>query len=119
MAPRIKTFPDLVRNEAIAVVSAMTAVFLISAVSDAPIGGPADSSGIPVENVKAPWIFLGIQQMLRYFPAVIGGVIIPFAGLLMLISIPFVSKRVDQPVQVVFWAIILISLGVTVWGYFV
>ena len=88
------------RNEAIAVVSAITAVLLISAVSDAPIGGPADSSGIPVENVKAPWIFLGIQQMLRYFPAVIGGVIIPLAGLLMLTSIPFVSTKVDQPVQV-------------------
>jgi len=119
MAPRIKTFPDLVRNEAIAAVSAMTAVFLISAVLDAPMGGPADSSGIPVENVKAPWIFLGIQQMLRYFPAVIGGVIIPLAGLLVLISIPFVSKKVDQPVQVIFWAIILISSAVTIWGYLV
>jgi hypothetical protein len=119
MALRIKTFPYLVRNEAIVAVSAMTAVFLISAVSDAPIGGPADSSGIPVENVKAPWIFLGIQQMLRYFPAVIGGVVIPLAGLLMLTSIPFISKMVNQPVQVIFWATILISLAITVWGYFV
>ena len=118
MAPRIKTFPELVRNEIIAAVSAMTAVILISAVLDAPIGGPADFSGIPVEHVKAPWIFLGIQQMLRYLPALVGGVIIPLAGLLMLTSMPFVSKKVDQPVQVIFWAIILISLAVTIWGYF-
>ncbi len=117
MAPRIKTFPDLVRNEAIAAIAAATALFLISAVSDAPLGGPADSLGIPLENVKAPWIFLGIQQMLRYFSPVIGGVIMPIAGFLMLISTPFISKRVNRLAQVTFWGIILICLMTTIQGY--
>ena len=28
------------------------------------MGGMANPSGVPVENVKAPWIFVGIQEML-------------------------------------------------------
>ncbi len=117
MAIRIKTFPDLVRNEAFAAIAAITAVFLISAALDAPIGGPADPGGIPAENVKAPWIFVGIQQMLRYFPTIAAGVLIPAAALMGLIAVPFVSEKHKLLVQLIFYAIILISLLVTVWGY--
>jgi hypothetical protein len=117
MTLRIKTFPDLVRKEAFAALVATMAVFLISAVLDAPIGGPADSSGIPAENVKAPWIFVGIQQMLRYFPAMVAGVLVPVAALLALIAIPFISAKHKLPMRIIFFAIILISVAVTVWGY--
>jgi len=117
MTLRIKTFPDLVRKEAFAAVVATTAVFLISALLDAPIGGPADSSGIPAENVKAPWIFVGIQQMLRYLPTIVAGVLVPVAALLGLIAVPFISEKPNLPVRLIFFAIILTSLAVTVWGY--
>jgi quinol-cytochrome oxidoreductase complex cytochrome b subunit len=117
MTPRIKTFPDLVRKEAFAAVVAITVVFLISATLDAPIGGPADSCGIPAENVKAPWIFVGIQQMLRYFPTMVAGVFVPVAALLGLIAIPFISEKPNLPMRLIFFAIIFISLAVTVWGY--
>jgi len=117
MTLRIKTFPDLVRKEALAAILATAAVFLICVVLDAPIGGPADSSGIPAENVKAPWIFVGIQQMLRYFPPMVVGILVPAAALVMLMAIPFISEKPNLPVRLVFFAIILISLAVTVWGY--
>ncbi len=117
MTLRIKTFPDLVRKEAFAAVVATTVIFLISAVWDAPIGGPADPSGIPAENVKAPWIFVGIQQMLRYLPTMVAGVLVPVAALLGLIAIPFISEKPNLPMRLIFFAIILISLAMTVWGY--
>jgi quinol-cytochrome oxidoreductase complex cytochrome b subunit len=117
MTLRIKTFPDLVRREVFAAVVAITAVFLLSAVLDAPIGGPADPSGIPAENVKAPWIFVGIQQMLRYLPTMVAGVLVPGAALLGLIAMPFISEKPNLSMRLIFSAIILISLAVTVWGY--
>jgi hypothetical protein len=117
MTLRIKTFPDLVRKEAFAAVVAITAVFLISAVLDAPIGGPADPNGIPAEHVKAPWIFVGVQQMLRYLPTMVAGFLVPVAALLGLIAIPFASEKPNLPVRLMFFAIILISLAVTAWGY--
>jgi menaquinol-cytochrome c reductase cytochrome b/c subunit len=118
MTLRLKTFPDLVQKEAFAAIVAIAVVFLLSAALDAPIGGPADLSGIPAENVKAPWIFVGIQQMLRYFHAVIAGIVMPLVALLMLGALPFIFERRKLPVRLIFFAIILISLAVTIWGYF-
>ena len=117
MALRIKTFPDLVRKEAFAAIVAITAVLLVSAVLDAPIGGPADPGGVPAENVKAPWIFVGVQQMLRYLPTMVAGVLVPAAALLGLIAMPFISEKPNLFVRLTFFAIILISVAVTVWGY--
>jgi len=117
MTLHIKTFPDLVRKEAFAAVVATAAIFLISAVWDAPIGGPADPSGIPAENVKAPWIFVGIQQTLRFLPTMVAGVLVPVAALLGLIAIPFISEKPNLLMRLIFFAIIIISLAVTVWGY--
>ncbi len=117
MTLRLKTFPDLVRKEAFAAAVATMAIFLLSAVLDAPIGGPADPSGIPAENVKAPWIFVGIQQTLRYLPTMVAGVLVPAAALLGLIAIPFISEKPNLLARLIFFAIILISLALTVWGY--
>jgi hypothetical protein len=38
---------------------------------------------------KAPWYFLGLQELLHYFPPVVGGVLIPTMVVLALIVIPY------------------------------
>ncbi len=116
MTRRIKT-PDLVRKEAFAGLLGITVVLLISAGMDAPIGGPADPTGIPAADVRAPWIFIGIQKILRYLPAMLGGVIIPGAAALALICIPFLSQKNKFQARFVFWTIIIISLLITLWAY--
>jgi quinol-cytochrome oxidoreductase complex cytochrome b subunit len=91
---------------------------------DAPTGGPADPSGLPAENVKAPWIFVGIQQTLRYLPAVVAGVMLPLAALLIIALLPFVSfpsasKRGNSGIgAAIFFGLAIITLVFTVWGYF-
>jgi ubiquinol-cytochrome c reductase cytochrome b subunit len=110
--------PDLLRKEVLAAVLSISAVALLSAWLDAPLQGPADIAGIPPEHVKAPWIFVGIQQMLRYLPAVIAGVLAPLAALAFSAAIPLLHPR-KPAVPIVIFSGVWIVLGlVTLWGYF-
>ena len=85
---RVKTVPDLVAKELIALLSACSILILVSTFLDAPLGGPADPNALPMENVKAPWIFVGIQQMLRFLPPWLAGIFIPFMAILLLSGPP-------------------------------
>lgn len=123
-APRIGSFPDLLRKEALAALLSLAALCILAALIDAPTGGPADPSGLSAENVKAPWIFVGIQQMLRYLPAVVAGVMLPLAALLIIGILPFVilrsaSKRGNSRIgAAIFFGLTIVMLVLTVWGYF-
>jgi hypothetical protein len=115
---KIRSVPDLLRKEALAATVGLVLVFLVSVVLDAPIEGPVDPGGIPAEHVKAPWIFVGIQQMLRYLPAVLAGVLLPVAALIALGLIPWIPTLGRKAKGVVFFGIVLAFLVLTVWGYF-
>jgi quinol-cytochrome oxidoreductase complex cytochrome b subunit len=114
---RIRSVPDLVRKEGLAALIALAAVGLLSVLTDAPIEGPADPSGLATEHVKAPWIFVGIQQMLRYLPPILAGIAIPVGVLLALALLPYAyRKRILT--RVLFWGIVAAVVILTVWGYF-
>ncbi len=105
------------RKEGLAALIALAAVGLLSVLADAPIEGPADPSGLAAEHVKAPWIFVGIQQMLRYLPPILAGIAIPAGVLLALALIPYAyGNRVFT--RIVFWGIAGAVVVLTVWGYF-
>jgi quinol-cytochrome oxidoreductase complex cytochrome b subunit len=113
---RIRSVPDLLRKEGLASLIALAAVGLLSALVDAPLEGPADPSGLAAEHVKAPWIFVGIQQLLRYFPPVLAGIVIPLGVLLALVLVPYVyGKRTLT--RFVFFAVVATVILLTVWGY--
>lgn len=95
---------------------ALTAVCLISAFSDAPLGAPADPAGIPAGDVKAPWIFIGIQQMLRFLPPFSAGVVLPLTGLALLGLLPFIPRNRRMLTFATFFGITIISVMLTVWG---
>jgi len=118
---RIKSSPDLVRKEILAALVALTAVSLVSALWDAPLQGPADPQGIPAQDVKAPWIFVGIQQMLRFASPFLAGVVIPVAALLIiagLVYLPQGEARWRITSKILFLALLLIGAALTLWGYF-
>lgn len=116
-ARRIKSTPDLVRKEALAAVVVFAVVCLVSGVWDAPLEGPADPMGIPAENVKAPWIFLGIQQLLRYLPAWLAGVVVPVAALAAFGFVPYLWRIRGKSAATCVCGIVLVFLALTVWGY--
>ena len=114
---RIRSVPDLLRKEGLAALIALAAVGLLSALVDAPLEGPADLAGLATEHVKAPWIFVGIQQMLQYFPPILAGIVIPLGLLLALALVPY-SYRSRTLTRVLFFAVAAAVVVLTVWGYF-
>lgn len=111
----IRAVPNLVRKELIALLFACAILALFSALFDAPMEGPADPNGVPTENVKAPWIFVGIQQMLKTLPPELAGIIIPLISLIMLTIIPLIFS--PDLAYVLFFGILGAASVLTVWGY--
>ncbi len=109
---------ELVRKEALAALILFLLVCVLSIVADAPLEGPADPAAITGEPVKAPWIFCGIQQMLRHISPVLAGFMLPLSALLVLGLIPFVARIGRFTQSVLFFAVVLISFMLSAWGYF-
>ena len=67
---------------------------LISLFFNAPLEGLADPSHTP-NPAKAPWYFLGLQELLHYFPPVVAGVLVPTLVVLALIVIPYFNINIE------------------------
>ncbi len=113
---RVKTFPELVTKELVALLSACSILVLLSALFDAPMGGPADPNGVPMENVKAPWIFIGIQKMLRTLPPEFAGIIIPVMAILLIAICPILLNQ-RKFGSIIFFGILGAATVLTLWGY--
>jgi quinol-cytochrome oxidoreductase complex cytochrome b subunit len=61
---------------------------------NAPLEGIADPSHTP-NPAKAPWYFLGLQEMLHYFPPVVAGVMVPTLVVIALIVIPYFNINIE------------------------
>ncbi|MBI1908846.1 MAG: cytochrome C [Deltaproteobacteria bacterium] len=87
---KIHCWPFLVRVEFI--VGLATLIFLTawSLLLDAPLEEPANTSRTPNPS-KAPWYFLGLQEMLVYFDPWIAGVVLPSLIIVGLMVIPYVD----------------------------
>jgi len=109
--------PDLLRKEVLAAALSLCAILLLSGALDAPLQAPADPTGMPPEHVKAPWIFVGIQQMLRYLPAVIAGVLLPLAAVAITAILPNLTTRKPRASVLLFFAVWLLLGLATLWGY--
>ena len=91
---RVMTYPEvffraLVAIEVFAIALVLTALFW-----DAPLEGLADPMHTP-NPAKAPWYFLGLQEMLHYFPPVVAGVLVPGLVVMALIVIPYFNINVE------------------------
>ncbi len=89
---RIFTWPYLVRNEFLAAILLMVILTVWSIVLDAPLEAPANPAKTPNPS-KAPWYFLGLQEMLVYFDPWIAGVIFPTLIIVGLMAIPYMDRN--------------------------
>ena len=70
------------------------ALVVTSLLWDAPLEGLADPMHTP-NPAKAPWYFLGLQEMLHYFPPVVAGVLVPGLVVMALIVIPYFRVYIE------------------------
>ena len=90
----VMTFPEAIFKAAVAIEILTIVLVLVSLFFDAPLEGVADSMLTP-NPAKAPWYFLGLQELLHYFPPVIAGVLIPGMVVLALVVIPYFNINIE------------------------
>ena len=90
----VDTVPhQVVRDVALALV-VLAVILLIAMVFDAPLADQANP-GLSPNPTKAPWYFMGIQELLMHFHPVFALLVIPGLLLLGLLSIPYINYEVD------------------------
>lgn len=90
----VAAFPHLIIREIILFQVVVVALSLVAILFDAPL----ESIANPVETpnpAKAPWYFLGLQELLHYFPPVVAGVLLPALVVIALIVIPYARINLE------------------------
>lgn len=84
----VMTFPHLLVRELIALLAASLALVVVSLIFDAPLEELANAEVTP-NPAKAPWYFLGLQELLHYYPPLVSGVVLPGLVVVALIVVPY------------------------------
>ncbi len=91
---RVMTYPEVFFRTAVAIEVLVVVLVITSLRWNAPLEGLADPMHTP-NPAKAPWYFLGLQELLHYFPPVVAGVLIPGLVVMALIIIPYFNINVE------------------------
>jgi hypothetical protein len=89
---KVLVWPDLVYTELICLVLATAGLTIWAIVSKAPLEQPANPGYAP-NPAKAPWYFLGLQEMLVYFDPWMAGVVYPGLIILGLMAMPYIDTN--------------------------
>src|SRR5229473_295511 len=96
--PQLMTFPHLLIREAIAFQVLVIVMVLVALFWDAPLEQLANPLLTP-NPAKAPWYFLGLQELLHYFPPFVAGILIPTLVVIALVIIPYFNVNIEgEPV---------------------
>lgn len=87
---KVLTWPDLVYTELICMIVVTAVLIAWGIVLQAPLEEPASAAKTPNPS-KAPWYFLGLQEMLVYFDPWMAGVVLPSVILVGLMAIPYID----------------------------
>jgi quinol-cytochrome oxidoreductase complex cytochrome b subunit len=121
--PRRITRFELVRREVLAMVLAAAALILLAALIPPPLAAPIQDASQPLSlEVRAPWFFLWVQQLLRYGDAFWMGIVLPLGALLALAGLPYLFPagekgawfpRAGRPAQILLIGLALVWLILT------
>ncbi len=87
---KLHTWPFLVRSEFLMSVAVIVILAVWSLTINAPLEGPANTTRTPNPS-KAPWYFLGLQEMLVFFDPWYAGVVLPSLVIVGLMLIPYLD----------------------------
>jgi hypothetical protein len=116
---KVHTWPHLLVGEFVSMLSLMALVTIFSALVRAPLLEQANFNQTPNPS-KAPWYFLGLQELLTIWHPMVAGVTIPGMGLIVLMMAPYIDKNpATKPndrkfavclftIFLMFWAVLVI-----------
>ncbi len=84
----VSTLPHLLMRELAVGLALVAAVMVFSVLVDAPLGAPANP-GMSPNPAKAPWYFLGFQELQLHFDPLFSILIVPLLGALFFMAIPY------------------------------
>ena len=93
--PKLMTYPHVLVREAIVFEVLIIGMVLVALLWDAPLEQLANPLLTP-NPAKAPWYFLGLQELLHFFPPFVAGIVIPTLVILALIVIPYFNVNVES-----------------------
>jgi hypothetical protein len=115
---KVHTWPHLLVVEFAAALALTAMVLIFSAIVRAPLLGLADVNQTPNPS-KAPWYFLGLQELLTMFHPMVAGVTIPGIALFLLIVAPYVDKNPSNKPDDRKFAISMFTLFMMFWAVLV
>jgi hypothetical protein len=90
---KVNTWPHLMIGEFAALLAVTGVLIILSVILQAPLLDPANFNATPNPS-KAPWYFLGLQELLSYFDPQIAGVTVPtIVGLIGFMAVPYVDRN--------------------------
>jgi menaquinol-cytochrome c reductase cytochrome b/c subunit len=89
---RVNVWPHLMAAEFISLLVLTVVITIFSVAVDAPLRSLANFNQTPNPS-KAPWYFLGLQELLRYFHPQVAGVTIPTVIIIGLFAAPFIDRN--------------------------
>ncbi|MEA2432879.1 MAG: menaquinol-cytochrome c reductase cytochrome b/c subunit [Actinomycetota bacterium] len=120
---RVNVWPHLMVAEFVSLLVVLALITIFSMAVDAPLRDLANFSQTPNPS-KAPWYFLGLQELLRYFHPQPAGVTIPTVIIIGLMAAPFIDRNPstrpdDRKLAIVIFTFFVVSFGVlTIIGMF-
>jgi hypothetical protein len=115
---KVHTWPHLLAAEFVAALACTAFTFLFSIWVNAPLLQHSNANQTPNPS-KAPWYFLGLQELLTMFHPMIAGVTIPGVGLIVLIFAPYIDKNPSNKPEDRKFAISLMTIHLMFWAVLV
>ncbi len=115
---KVHTWPHLLVIELTAALALLALVTIFSALVKAPLLGLADVNQTPNPS-KAPWYFLGLQELLTMFHPMVAGVTIPGVALGLLAITPYIDKNPSKKPSDRKLAISMMTMFLMLWAVLV
>ncbi len=88
----VPAIPHLLLREGVVALALFASILVFSMLFDAPLGSKANP-GLSPNPTKAPWYFMGIQEMLLHFHPLFSLFVIPALMLFALLALPYVNHQ--------------------------
>jgi quinol-cytochrome oxidoreductase complex cytochrome b subunit len=88
----VMVWPHLLVRHAVAALVVLIVTLIVSLLFDAPLREIANPNVTPNPE-KAPWYFVGLQELLSHFHPVVAGVLVPAAIVIGLVALPYLDRN--------------------------